>query len=210
MNPTPSPAQAPPSPGRADDMAHIVALVTVRGAFRTTAGLDRALARLAAARPPAIVGVVAADAAAERWLAGSSSGAARTLLVVLAGAVEDVALGYRQAWQAIELSGGVPSAGGRLREGVLDGGSMYGGDARDALHVRVELPEDDLTALLDWAADLRALAGGAGAFVLPGTGCGWVVVPPGARAEESLAWLGAKVRGRRGRLAVAAAAAIAS
>ena len=85
-------------------------------ASRATAGLDRALARLAAARPPAIVGVVAADAAAERWLAGSSSGAARTLLVVLAGAVEDVALGYRQAWQAIELSGGVPSAGGRLRE----------------------------------------------------------------------------------------------
>ncbi|MBK6768174.1 MAG: DNA-protecting protein DprA [Ardenticatenales bacterium] len=31
MNPTPSPAQAPPSPGRADDMAHIVALVTVDG-----------------------------------------------------------------------------------------------------------------------------------------------------------------------------------
>lgn|GEM_PF-5786091 len=183
---------------------------TVRGAFRATSDLDRALARLASARPPAVVAVFAADATAERWLAGSSSGAARTLLVVLAGAVEEVALGYRQAWQAIELAGGVPSAGGRLRAGVLDGGHESGGDAGDALRFLVELPADDLTALLDWVADLRSLAGGAGAFVRPGTGCGWVVVPHGARAEEAAAWLGAKVRGRGGRMAVVATAAITS
>ncbi|MCC7020015.1 MAG: hypothetical protein IT332_09690 [Ardenticatenales bacterium] len=89
---------------------------TVRGAFRATSDLDRALARLASARPPAVVAVFAADATAERWLAGSSSGAARTLLVV----------------------------------------------------------------------------------------------PHGARAEEAAAWLGDKVRGRGGRMAVVAAAAITS
>lgn len=197
----PVPLDPLPPPTNAPVPAEPTSARVVLGAFRTTGDLDRALARLAALRPPAIVMVEACDAAAARAVHGLFVHAPRTLIVAFQGAMPDVALGYRQAWQAIEGAGGVPEGGERGFSGAA--ATSPAGDERI---VHIALPSDALTALLDWAAELGEAGGARGARVWPGMGEGVIVLAAGETADVGLPWLRRQVGGRGGRMAVTAAA----
>lgn len=208
----PVPPDAPPLPANDIAPADAAAARVVFGAFRTTGDLDRALARLAAVRPPAVVAVEACDAAAARIAHRRDQGAPRLLIVALAGAMEAVALGHRQVWQAIEGAAGVP-ANGDAATAAADAAAARGPSGAalgPGTTVRVVLPEDALTVLLDWAAEVGGAAHGVAARVWPGTGEGWIFVPAPGAAEAPLAWLRRQVAARGGRMAVAAAAAAGS
>ncbi|MEO8084955.1 MAG: hypothetical protein ABI780_14120, partial [Ardenticatenales bacterium] len=90
--------------------------------------------------------------------------------------------------------------------------------AGDERIVHVALPDDALTALLDWAAELGEAGGARGARVWPGKGEGVIVLAAGVTAggaaggvagvtaDVGLPWLRRQVGGRGGRMAVTAAA----
>lgn len=183
----------PEAPGQ---IAHIAwrtlplppAARTVLGAFGNLPALERALDKLAAERPEALVAVELCDRVVARWLCGVDPGQPYSLLLRVEGEREPAALASRKAWQSVELAGGQPTsvkrAGGRWAWG-----SVHPEGGPPMARLRLEAVPGEIPRLFDAVLSTAGLLGRAAARAHPLLGLAYAYLPAGPRLDEAIAWL---------------------
>lgn len=170
---------------------------TVVGLFRNADGVAAAVAKLLAARPPALVMLDLCDRALARWLLGADPGpeAARVLVARAEGEPDPAGSASRAAWQAIELAGGRPVVAEQAY-GRWAWGPVHPPLGASVARVEIAATPAEIGALFEAVMETAAILGAASARAHPGLGRLHAYLPEGERLAEALAWLRREAGGR--------------
>jgi hypothetical protein len=161
---------------------------TVLGAFGNLAALERALDKLDAERPEALVAVELCDRVVARWLCGVDPGQPFNLLLRVEGEQEPAALASRKAWQSVELAGGQPTTVNRAG-GRWVWGPVHPAGGPPMARLRMEAARVEIPRLFDAALSTAGVLGRSAARAHPLLGLVYAYLPAGPRLDEAIAWL---------------------